>query len=261
MSYEEPIVNDQESAIGTPKGANDGYVTIGRTRVPIEDVLTAYGGSLNPGIAAPPVHKFANPTPVGLGGFAMCLFAWSIANFQGFGILVPNAIVTLAIFYGGVTQLLAAMWEIAVENTFGAVALSGYASFWLSWGALNIPWFGVGQAYAAVENGPRMMQKYVGFYFLCWCIFSAGLCACTVKATVPLFAMFFLLFITFLLLAIGSLTPTEGCNKAGGIVGIIAGVIAWYITFAGLATKENSYVTVRPIYMPGSQHGKSFRSA
>lgn len=268
MSYEEaPIHNDQESVIGaTAKDTNEAsYITIGRTRVPIEDVLTAYAGTLNPGIAAPSSHKFANPTPVGLGGFAMTTFCLSIANFQGFGIKLPNAIVPLAIFYGGLTQLLAGMWEIAVENTFGAVALAGYGSFWLSWACINIPWFGVAQAYAAVEDGPRMMQKFVGFYLLAWCIFTIGLCICTVKSTLAFFSMFFLLWITFLLLAIGELCPSVGATKAGGIVGIIVGiivgVIAWYNTFAGVATKENSYITVRPIYLPGSAHFTRFKSA
>ena len=38
----------------------------------------------------------------------------------------------LALFYGGIAQLLAGMWEFAKGNTFGAVAFSSYGAFWLS---------------------------------------------------------------------------------------------------------------------------------
>ena len=38
----------------------------------------------------------------------------------------------LAIFYGGIAQLLAGMWEFAKGNTFGAVAFSSYGAFWMS---------------------------------------------------------------------------------------------------------------------------------
>jgi succinate-acetate transporter protein len=33
---------------------------------------------------------------------------------------VPNVVVGMALFYGGLAQLLAGMWEFAAGNTFGA---------------------------------------------------------------------------------------------------------------------------------------------
>ena len=43
-----------------------------------------------------------------------------------------GVVLGLALFYGGVAQLLAGMWEFAKGNTFGAIAFSSYGAFWLS---------------------------------------------------------------------------------------------------------------------------------
>jgi uncharacterized protein len=39
----------------------------------------------------------------------------------------------MALGVGGLTQLLAGMWEFACGNTFGATAFSSYGGFWLSY--------------------------------------------------------------------------------------------------------------------------------
>jgi len=41
-------------------------------------------------------------------------------NVQARHITVPNAVVGMALFCGGLAQLLAGMWAFAVGNTFGA---------------------------------------------------------------------------------------------------------------------------------------------
>jgi uncharacterized protein len=48
----------------------------------------------------------------------------------------PNIVLGLAVFYGGIAQLLAGMWEFKTGNTFGATAFSSYGAFWLSFAAL-----------------------------------------------------------------------------------------------------------------------------
>lgn len=242
--------DDIEKAADVLRQDSEEYVMIGRTRVRLADVLTAYGGSLYPGIHAPPEHKFGNPSPLGLSGFAMTTFLLSIINFHGQGVKVPNLVIGLAAFYGGLIQLLAGMWEIATENTFGAVALSSYGGFWMSYAAIFIPWFNIQNSYADI---PDQFHKGLGFYLLGWSIFTWMLTLCTFKSTVAFFGMFFLLAVTFLLLAIGEFTTSEGCTTAGGVVGLIVAILSWYNAYAGIATKENSYLPVRPIYMPGAQ--------
>ena len=42
--------------------------------------------------------------------------------------------VAFALFFGGLVQLLAGMWEFRRNNMFAATALSSYGGFWLSYG-------------------------------------------------------------------------------------------------------------------------------
>lgn len=78
-----------------------------------------------------PVRKLANPAPLGLCGFAATTFLLSLVNVGTRGLAEANVVVGMAYGYGGLTQLLAGMWEMAVGNTFGATALSSYGAFWI----------------------------------------------------------------------------------------------------------------------------------
>lgn len=117
----------------------------------------------------------------------------------------------------------------------------------MSFSAIYIPWFGIADAYA---DAPGQMANAVAFYLLGWAIFTAGLTMCTMKATIAFFSLFFLLTITFLLLCIGEFTGKVGVTRAGGVFGVVVAFIAWYNAYAGVATKENSYVTIRPFQLP-----------
>src|SRR6266568_7907330 len=73
----------------------------------------------------------ADPAPLGLAGFALTTFLLSGHNASW----IPDLIwVAPALFYGGLAQLLAGMWEFRNRNVFGATAFSTYGGFWLSLG-------------------------------------------------------------------------------------------------------------------------------
>ena len=80
----------------------------------------------------PPV---ADPAPLGLAAFALTTFLLSGFN----ATFIPNGIwVGAALFYGGLAQLLAGMWEFRNRNVFGATAFSSYGAFWLSLGGFVV---------------------------------------------------------------------------------------------------------------------------
>jgi len=239
---------DHELTTISHAGANNEYIMIGKTKVLKSELVSAFGGTLQPGISAPPTHRFANPAPLGLCGFALTTFILSMYNAQAMGIKTPNVVVAPAFFYGGLVQLLAGMWEIALENTFGGTALSSYGGFWLSYAAINIKWFGIAEAY---ENETELANS-LGFFLLGWAIFTFGILLCTVKSTVAFFSLFFFLEITFLLLSIGEFTAKIGVTRAGGVFGVITAFVAWYNAYAGLANRENSYLIAHAVPMPGS---------
>ncbi|KAL3234298.1 hypothetical protein RNJ44_03060 [Nakaseomyces bracarensis] len=229
---------------------NEKYVFIGRQKFLVNDLYDAFGGTLNPGLAPPSAHRFGNPAPLGLSGFALTTFVLSMFNAKAQGITIPNVVVGVAAFYGGLVQLIAGIWELALENTFGALALCSYGGFWMSFAAIYIPWFGILEAY---EGHDSELGNALGFYLLGWSIFTFGLTLCTMKSTLAFFSLFFLLAVTFLLLSIGAYTGKEGVTRAGGVLGVVVAFIAWYNAYAGVATKRNSYLIIKGISLPTNE--------
>jgi hypothetical protein len=66
----------------------------------------------------------------------------------------------MAIFSGGLTQVLASMWEFPRGNTFGATVFASYGSFWMSYGTIYIPASGIIAAY----SDPTELANALGIY-------------------------------------------------------------------------------------------------
>jgi succinate-acetate transporter protein len=75
------------------------------------------------------------------------------------------------------------------------------------------------------------------------------------------------LWITFLLLGVaylytpdGSSAPHEGCQKAGGMFGLLSAFSAWWNALAGLADDSNSFFIVPVLHFPWSEKGRQNRA-
>ena len=184
----------------------------------------------------------ADPGPLGLAAFAMTTFFLSSVNAGLLPKTVEGVVFGLAFFYGGITQLLAGMWEFAKGNTFGATAFASYGAFWLSfWYLLNhLP------EHASADD----LNKGIGTYLLGWTIFTAYMFIASLKTSGALMAVFAFLALTFLFLAIGAYAASDSMTKIGGWLGLITAVVAWYTSFAGV-TNATSRRVVFPV-MPRS---------
>merc|ERR1712098_794905 len=171
----------------------------------------AFGGEFRPGLYKPTTErKFANPAPLGLSAFALTTFVLSLINIGVRGVHEPNIVVALAFSYGGLVQLLAGMWEMAVGNTFGATALSSYGGFWLAFAILLTPGgFDIEPTLEESEGAAGLLNN-IGLFLMGWFIFTFILLICTLKSTVAFFFLFFTLDLAFLLLGIGYLR-NSGC--------------------------------------------------
>src|SRR5579875_3966826 len=77
----------------------------------------------------------ADPAPLGLAGFALTTFLLSGHNAS----FIPDLIwVGPALFYGGLAQFCAGMWEVRNRNVLGATAFSTYGGFWMGIGIFVI---------------------------------------------------------------------------------------------------------------------------
>jgi len=209
-------------------------------------------------------RKFANPAPLGLCAFALTTFVLSAINMEARDVKAPNVVVPLAFGYGGVVQLLAGMWEMAVGNTFGATALSSYGGFWISYALLLTPSLGIMEPTGPYEGNT---SSAVGFFLTGWFIFTLLLLVCTLRSSLAFFLLFFTLDLAFLFLAceeyandMGNTTAGTGLKKAGGFFGFLAAFLAWYNALAGIQYSTNSFFTVPVFHFPWSDKGREQRA-
>lgn len=185
----------------------------------------------------PPV---ADPLPLGIAGFAMTTFVLSVFN-AGFwgGLDALPAVFGLAIFYGGIAQFAAGMWEFVNRNTFGAAAFSAFGAFWLSF------WF----LETHVELPADIADTATAVYLLGWAIFTAYMTIAALRVNVAVFVVFVLLTATFVVLVFGFFNSSDAIIHVGGYVGIATSVAAWYAAFAGVtnATFKKTVIPVGPL--------------
>ncbi len=187
---------------------------------------------------APLAPSIADPAPLGLAAFAMTTFVLSFFNAGLVNATGEPIVLGLALAYGGAAQLLAGMWEFRNNNTFGATAFTSYGAFWISFWAFN-------QFYA--DSVPKNeIGAAVGLYLIAWGIFTAYMFIASMRVSMAVMGVFALLAITFLLLGIGEASASSGVSKAGGYIGIVTAVVAWYASFAGVANSTFGR-TVMPV--------------
>jgi len=180
----------------------------------------------------------ANPAPLGLSAFALTTFVLSSSNA---GFIFPKvgaggaAVIGLAIFYGGLVQLIAGIQEFRAGNTFGATAFCSYGGFWLALGFILLPGSGILASLVA----DKALSSGVGVFLLGWTIFTGLMLIATFRLNLALVVVFALLFLTFLSLTIGWLggigtgTFTTWVG-IGGWLGIVTAIAAWYTALAGV---------------------------
>lgn len=226
--------------------------------------LPAFGGEFQPGLyKRVDDRKIANPAPLGLSAFALTTFVLSCINCGARGVSADNIVVPLALGYGGLVQLLAGMWEMAVGNTFGATALSSYGGFWIAYGILLTPNWDISGDYSAKD-----FDSALGFFLTGWFIFTTILLLCTLRSTIMFFLLFFTLDLAFLMLACGEYAASNGASgsatkltQAGGGFGMLAAFLAWYNAFAGIAETSNSFFIIPVFHFPWSEKGREARLA
>jgi succinate-acetate transporter protein len=180
----------------------------------------------------------ADPGPLGLAGFAMTTFVLSMFNADLVSSGGEPVVFGLAFAYGGIAQLLAGMWEFRTGNTFGALAFSSFGAFWLSLFVFDVFFAG---SIPASDVGHA-----AGLYLWAWAIFTAYMTVASLRTTGAVAAVFVLLTVTFILLAIGESGGHTTVTHWGGYFGIATAAAAWYASFAAV-TNSTFGRTVLPV--------------
>jgi len=175
----------------------------------------------------------ADPAPLGLAAFALTTFLLSGHNAS----FIPDAIwVGPALFYGGVCQLLAGMWEFRNRNVFGATAFSTYGGFWLGLGSVVVL-ADVSKTFAGGLAGSNLTNA-LAWFLIAFAIFNTYMLLHSMRVSLAVFFVFLTLEITEIVLAIGFFNISHGGTEwwlhAGGWCGIVTAAVAWYTSSAGV---------------------------
>ena len=257
-----PNSDHHDYKIGGPHGisrieTSDTHVHIGDMKFERQEFNRAFEGYLNPGFSAAPSRKFANPVPIGVSGFALTLFCLSLVNIGARGASNPAALAGLMWFYAGVIELLAGMWCIAIEATWAATLLSSFAGFWIGYGCIVVDVFGIAAVYGTETH------NLLAMWLLGWTIFAFLMWLTTLKSTWPLCVLIFFVFLTLLTLCcaqfVAASDPTSSGHlvKTGGYIGLITSIMAWFVMYEGICSKDNSYWIPPVLLMPGAVTSKS----
>ena len=195
-------------------------------------------------VEQPKAPALANPAALGLGAFALTTFILSGHNALGGGTVPLLAMFGYAVFYGGLAQFLAGMWEFRTGNTFGATAFSTYGAFWMGLAAF-VALILMGKV-ATADVAPSL-----AWILLAFAIFNTYMLFWSTRVNVAVFAVFLTLEITEILLFLGNFSGNkagEGLVALGGWMGIITALVAWYASAAIVANSMRA----KPILPVGS---------
>lgn len=175
-----------------------------------------------------PVPAIADPAPLGLAGFALTTFLLSAVNAGWANAATGNAWLGYAFAYGGLCQLLAGMWEFKNKNVFGSTAFSTYGGFWIGLGLWAL-------LVAPHATSASAADHDLGWILLAFAIFNTYMLLMSTQVNTAVFVVFATLEITEILLFIGNFAGNTTVVKAGGIVGVITALCAWYTSAAGVS--------------------------
>ena len=180
-----------------------------------------------------PVFMPADPAPLGLAAFALTTFLLSGHNAS----FIPDGIwVGAALFYGGLIQLLAGMWEFRNRNVFGATAFSTYGGFWLALGGFVVL-LSASKGFAGLLKGTDV-DNSLAWFLIAFAIFNTYMLFWSTRVNTAVMSVFLTLEITEILLAIGFFRIAHGMSPywlhVGGWAGIVTAGVAWYTSAAGV---------------------------
>jgi hypothetical protein len=168
------------------------------------------------------VEKLANPAPLGLAGFGITTLILNIVNAELIDKASIGMVLPVGLFYGGLAQFMAGMWEMKKNNTFGFTAFSSFGAFWMAFAIMVIL-----KDNEVLDPVPKEgMTVFLG----AWGLFTAYMTIATLKISHALQVVFVTLTILFFLLAWGQ--HNETVHKIAGWEGIFCAFTALYASAA-----------------------------
>jgi uncharacterized protein len=159
-----------------------------------------------------------NPGAVGLGAFGATTI---LLQFHNLGLAGSGVVMWLALFFGGLAQLIAGFQEFKTGNSFGSAAFVTYGAFWIALGGIffstQMGLFGI----TTVD---------IGWFLVVFTGLTAIYLIGAMKHSSAMSWVFLTLLVGFILLDIGHLVPNAAIfNKIAAVELIVCALTAWYL--------------------------------
>ncbi|KAB8289780.1 hypothetical protein EYC80_010414 [Monilinia laxa] len=134
------------------------------------DVQSLRGYSIQV-VTQPFGSTIGSPTALAIGAFATTLTTLSCALMGFRGLSNTDVFVANFNFIAGVGMVISAQWELIRGNSFAYTTLSAFGLFYAGFGALDVPFLGISEAYG---SDTAQYNNAVGFFVLSFTLVSAS---------------------------------------------------------------------------------------
>jgi hypothetical protein len=182
---------------------------------------------------------WTSPSVLGLMGFGLTTMLAGLSNLPPpyvNGFLSSGAtwvVFGVAIFFGGIAQLLAGFIGLRKGNLFAGTAFVGYGAFWMAYTVLVL-------TYGTVLGSNSAAPYAAAAFFFVWTLFTLTFLINAMKHGWGIFFVFLFLFVSLILLVVKFWQTGAGDSISKGedwaIGGIITltGLTAWYVATSEL---------------------------
>jgi len=193
--------------------------------------------------------RFANPTPLGFTGFVISTLTFSMILMGWGGADGLAGVVGIFFFTGPVLLILATIFEWIMGNFFPMMVCGLFAVFWLSFGVIELPSWGLAAAYSTTGSEAQGAASVpynaaIAIYLIVWGFALFTFFIFTLKTNCVFAGIFGLVTIGAWLLAgaywkvaSGDYAMAGRLQKSGGACMFVVGILGWYMTFVMMAAE------------------------
>jgi uncharacterized protein len=147
--------------------------------------------------------------------FMLGIYNANLINAKGVAIVIP-----VALFFGGLIQIIVGVLEVCRGNVFGAVVFGTYGPFWVIYGM-------IGTLYAT-SIPAASLNSALSLFLAMFAVLTFFFLIASLRTDVVLVGVFALILAGLILLSIGAGENWTDVTRAGGWVTLAFAVLAWY---------------------------------
>ncbi|VEU19977.1 DEKNAAC100481 [Brettanomyces naardenensis] len=181
-------------------------------------------------------RPFPTSCAAGISMIGITLFSLGLMLCQARGVKSPAVLTGCMLFASGLVEIISGIWCVVDNNVFGSTFMLSYGALFMSLGMIISDAFGIQSDY----DSPEEFNSAYGIYLSAWTVFTFFLWSATLKATVPLFALMFLLFLFLLLYTISVFGGHHNLQVGSGVICFITGCGCFYGVYDALNTAPNA---------------------